>query len=241
MYKAIIFDLDNTLLNYSKSEWESMQNTVNGHGVSQSETFDWDKFWRCFQKVNMQYWNDRNKAGHHILEVLEYSFKDTLKELKCDDSVSQVLAGQYWETFCQTCHFEEYAPDLLSYLHGSYKLAIISNGIGEAQRGRLAAGGMDHYFDRLIISDEVGYWKPDKKIFETALKQLDINHTEALFIGDSLRDDYSGSVNAGIDFCFYNPKGIPLEKGFHPAFTIKSLQEVKEILGNYTSGERETI
>lgn len=235
MYKAVIFDLDNTLLNYSISERESMKRTVEEHEISQEEAFIWDDFWGCFQRVNMQYWNDRNKAGHHILEVLEYSFRDTLSELKLDHSASQVLAGRYWDTFCHTCHFEEFAQDLLSTLHKNYKLAIISNGIGEAQRSRLAAGEIDHYFDELIISDEVGYWKPDREIFETALNQLNINHAEALFIGDSLLDDYNGSVNAGIDFCFYNRKGLSLDKGIRPAFTIESLQEVKEILveGSY--------
>lgn len=207
-----------------------MQNTVNGHEISQSETFTWEQFWGSFQKINMRYWNERNKAGHHILEVLEYSFRDTLKELELDCSISNALANRYWKLFCHTCHFEEYAQDLLANLHENYQLAIISNGIGEAQRSRLQVGKIAHYFDELIISDEVGYWKPDKKIFETALAQLNIHHTEALFIGDSLHDDYHGSINAGIDFCFYNPKGLLLEKEMRPTYTIEHLQEVKEIL-----------
>lgn len=66
------------------------KNTVHGHEISQSETFVWEQFWSSFQKINMQYWNDRNKAGHHILEVLEYSFRDTLSELKLDHSASGI-------------------------------------------------------------------------------------------------------------------------------------------------------
>ncbi|MNN62067.1 Pyrimidine 5'-nucleotidase YjjG [compost metagenome] len=135
----------------------------------------------------------------------------------------------YWNTFCRTCDFEKYAQDLLTELHGKYKLAIISNGNGEAQRSRLAAGGISHFFDTIIISDEVGYWKPDREIFDETLKRLNIKRTEALFIGDSLHDDYYGAVNAGIDFCYYNRKGNTVEN-ICPKYIIDSLIKVSTCL-----------
>ncbi|MEK3886709.1 HAD family hydrolase [Bacillus sp. FSL K6-3431] len=229
-YKAIIFDLDNTLLNYSVSELKSMQYTVQEHGLIQNEAFIWDTFWKVYSKINMSYWNARKKAGYSIYQMLEYSFQDTLNELKLDTSASMILANLYWDTFCQACDFEDYAKDLLSQLHGKYSLAIISNGIGEAQRGRLAAGGIDHYFDTLVISDEVGHWKPDKKIFDEALKRLNINHTEALFIGDSLIDDYHGAVNAGLDFCYYNRSATPIVKNISPKYVIDNLKAISNFI-----------
>jgi 2-haloacid dehalogenase len=230
-YKAIIFDLDNTLLNYSVSELRSMQRTVQEHGLFYNELFSWDNFWSLFSKTNINYWNERNKSGYNISQILEFSFQDTLKQLKLDHSESKKLANLYWNTFCSACDFEEYATDILSDLHGSYKLAIISNGIGEAQRGRLAAGGIDHYFDTLVISDEVGCWKPDKEIFVEALKRLNVNHTEALFVGDSLNDDYFGALNAGIDFCYYNRKGNPIGNIVRPKYMIESLKKISNCLG----------
>ena len=230
-YKAILFDLDNTLLNYSVSELKSMQQTVEKHGLIHKETFSWDIFWNLFSKVNLHYWNKRQVSGYNIYQVLEYSFQDTLKDLGLDHSESEILAKLYWNTFCRACDFEDYAKEVLSHLHGKYKLAIISNGIGEAQRNRLAAGGINHFFDALIISDEVGYWKPDKEIFDETLKQLDINCTEALFIGDSLHDDYNGAINAGIDFCYYNRKGNPVDINVRPKYVIDSLINITTFLG----------
>jgi 2-haloacid dehalogenase len=230
-YKAIIFDLDNTLLNYSVSELKSMQRTVQEHGLMHRNSFTWDDFWSLFSRINMVYWNERNKYGHNIYQVLEFSFQDTLKELRLDHSESKILANLYWKTFCNACDFEEYATDILSQLHGRYRLAIISNGIGEAQRSRLLAGGIDHYFDALVISDEVGYWKPDKEIFDEALKRLNINPSEALFVGDSLNDDYHGALNAGIDFCYYNRKGSPIENSVQPKYMIQTLQNISYCLG----------
>ncbi|CAI6079356.1 HAD family hydrolase [Cohnella sp. JJ-181] len=229
-YKAILFDLDNTLLNYSVSELKSMQNTVEAHGLIHKETFSWDVFWALFSSVNFRYWNERLMSNYTIYQVLEYSFRDTLAGLELDHTEADILAKLYWKTFCGACDFEDYAMEILSHLHGKHKLAIISNGIGEAQRNRLAAGGIHHFFDALIISDEVGYWKPDKKIFDEALQRLEIDRADALFIGDSLHDDYHGAVNAGIDFCYYNRKGQPVDRSVRPKYVIDSLIHITTIL-----------
>ncbi|MBO9606430.1 MAG: HAD family hydrolase, partial [Paenibacillaceae bacterium] len=99
----------------------------------------------------------------------------------------------------------------------------VSNGIGEAQRSRLAAGGVIGLFDTLTVSDEVGYWKPEREIFDETLKRLQIQPAEALFIGDSLHDDYNGAVNAGIDFCYYNRSGAQIDPDVRPKYMIDSL------------------
>jgi len=229
-YKAIIFDLDNTLLDYSSSELKSMQRTVQEYGFFHNERFIWNNFWTLFSKINTNYWLNRNKSGYKINQVLEFSFRDTLLELGLDHSGSKRLADLYWNAFCNSSDLEENALHLLSQLHGDYKLAVISNGIGEAQRGRLAAGEMEHYFDTLVISDEVGYWKPDNEIFNVALKRLEINHTEALFVGDSLDADYYGALNADIDFCFYNREGNPIENHINPKYMINSLLDLRGCL-----------
>lgn len=116
--------------------------------------------------------------------------------------------------------------ELLGKLHGRYRMGIISNGIGEAQRGRLKTGALDHYFDHLFISDEVGYYKPQREIFDTAVRTLCVDHTEVLFVGDSLQDDYHGAAGAGIDFCYYNPLAKRLDESFKPAYMIHSLSEL---------------
>lgn len=229
-YKAILFDLDNTLLNYSMSELKSMQQTVKEHQLVENEAFKWESFWSLYRTINFHYWNERINKSYTIFEVLEYSFHDTLTQLGMDHADSKALADLYWNAFCAACDFEDHAKETLSALHGHYQLAIISNGIGEAQRSRLTAGGLSHYFDALIVSDEVGYWKPDKEIFEEALARLDIKHSEALFIGDSLHDDYNGAVNAGIDFCYYNRNGEPMDHTVRPKYMIDSLQHIRRYL-----------
>lgn len=229
-YTTLLFDLDNTLLNYSLSEQRCMKETVLGHELSQHQGFTWETFWPQFGTVNFAYWSARVESGHTINEVLEYSFRDTLLGLGIEASGAKVLADAYWMRFCRACDFEEHAEDTLRLLHKKYKLAIVSNGIGEAQRGRLAAGHVLDYFDALIISDEVGHWKPSKAIFDIALDRLGSKPNETVFIGDSITDDYQGALNAGIDFCYYNSREQTLGIEVNPRYRIHSLLELPALL-----------
>ncbi|WP_245855580.1 YjjG family noncanonical pyrimidine nucleotidase [Paenibacillus rigui] len=227
MYKAIIFDLDNTLLDYSRSELHCMKQTLAQH---QLNDLVWEEFWGIFAPINDRYWVSRNTNNHHISQVLEYSFADTLKELNRDFSRAGSISQTYWGLFCNSCHLEPSADRLLEQLHGRYAMGMITNGIGEAQRKRLAAGNLGHYFDSVVISDEVGYWKPDKAIFDIALKELDLRKHEVLFVGDSLTDDYMGAVNAGVDFCYYNRRNRMVPEHQKPKFTIGELTELQGLL-----------
>ncbi|MFB9753684.1 HAD family hydrolase [Paenibacillus hodogayensis] len=230
MYKAILFDLDNTLLDYDRCEADSMHRTGLQHGLEQWEQFTWERFWETFGPINWGYWSDRVARKLSIHQVLEYSFHDTLVKLDRDRTHSTALARTYWEHFCAICHFETGAKELLGELHGGPKLGIVSNGIGESQRRRTASGGIDHLFDAFIVSDEVGHWKPSRPIFEIALQELDVDRSEVLFVGDSLQDDYEGAKAAGIDFCFYNRRKIALEERIAPRYVVERISDLREVL-----------
>lgn len=229
MYKAILFDLDNTLLNYNQSEQESMKKSITKHKILHQSGVSWDSFWMLFSAVNTKYWEERHQRKLNHLQVLEFSFQDTFAELGIEKHAMEVVKT-YWNLFCHTCHFEVGASEILNWIQQKYNMGIISNGIGEAQRKRLLAGDIHHYFDSIVISDEIGYWKPDPNIFETALDQLNVDRAEVLFIGDSIKDDYQGAIQSGIDFCFYNRKNHLLEDHIKPKHVINELVQLKTIL-----------
>ncbi|MFC7682076.1 HAD family hydrolase [Paenibacillus sp. GCM10028914] len=227
-YKAVIFDLDNTLLNYDLSVQHCMKQALTDHTID--EAFEWDAFWSIFGPINFKYWMNRNENNHNIYQVLEHSFTDTFQTLNHIHTKPHAITKTYWDSFCSTCHLEPNAEQVLALLHGQYKLGVISNGIGEAQRMRLTAGKLAHYFDVLVMSDEVNCWKPDQRIFEHALLSMGVHAEEVLYIGDSLTDDYSGAVNAGIDFCLYNGRRLTLQEGQNPKYIIDDLLDIKNLL-----------
>lgn len=230
MYKAIIFDIDNTLLNYSHSELDCMKRTLHEHDLFRDSQDEWEAFWEAYSRHNTKYWLDFvNKIGPHqsIEEVLISSFRDSLN---LDPDTHERLSATYWHLFCHTCHFEAGAEELLRAIQPQYKLGIISNGISEAQRKRLKAGSVYELFHSIVISDEAGIRKPNREIFEISLDELGLTNEEVLFVGDSITDDYHGALNAGIDFCYYNRHRQELSLAEKPKYMIQELPELLRII-----------
>lgn len=125
------------------------------------------------------------------------------------------------------------AEDICRYLSGKYRLAIVTNGLKEVQRPRIAASPIAGLFDAVSISEEAGGGKPGPAIFDRAFTLLGLSAEDkgaALMIGDSLSSDIQGGVNYGIDTCWYNPSKAPNPTGPRPTYEIGDLAELRDIL-----------
>ncbi len=235
MYKAIIFDLDNTLLDYDRCELDAMQRTCKDYGLFVDQPDAWESFWHVYRGNSFKYWTDFVNGGEtkSIHEVLRYAFRDSLAPT---DIAHDALGAAYWAYFCKVIHWEDGAEQLLADLRGRFDLGLITNGISESQRKRLLAGGIHAMFRSIIISDEVNCRKPQQEIFELALRELDAKPREVLFVGDSLEDDYQGALRSGVDFCYYNKHGKPMPAAVRPRYAIRSLEE---LTGRILNTERE--
>ncbi|MGL5692856.1 MAG: HAD-IA family hydrolase, partial [Peptostreptococcaceae bacterium] len=125
----------------------------------------------------------------------------------------------------------EETEELLSYLSEKYKIVIITNGLLSVQNNRIRNSIVNHYFDEVIISDEIKIAKPDSKIFEYALNTIKHNNKNSvLMIGDSLSSDIKGGFNFGIDTCWFNSNQKLNNSKINPTFEINSLLQLKELL-----------
>jgi len=96
----------------------------------------------------------------------------------------------------------------LNIIHSIKKhvqVGIITNGSAQRQKAKIMHTHLTSCFNLLIISEEVGYSKPDKRIFELALNKLQVQPEDALFVGDDLEKDIGGCQHAKIKGIWFNP------------------------------------
>ena len=107
-----------------------------------------------------------------------------------------------------------------------YKLIIVSNGVGSVQKPRIEKSGLKKYFDRIYLSEEVGYNKPDVE-FYTRVSFDYYQEERMVMIGDSLSSDIQGGVNFGIPTIWYNYKHL---ESSLPDYQVDNLMDIFKIL-----------
>lgn len=120
---------------------------------------------------------------------------------------------------------------VLDQLKGKYKLLLLTNGSPDLQQEKLAGvPELATYFDHIIISGDFGKGKPDVTIFEYALSKLELSAEQCVMVGDKLTTDILGANTAGIDSVWINRHGVDRNDDIIPTHTIKSLQELFTII-----------
>lgn len=181
--KAILFDLDETLLDRSGS----LTRFCYWQATSVLEIDDADRFVRRFIELdaNGSVWKDR---VYQVLKI-EFSIPESTNE----------LVDQYLAHFSDFCQARPGALDAVRQLaDDGYKLGLVSNGKSPFQENNFSALGVADLFGTIIVSDAVGYKKPDPRIFEMACKELSVSPDDCVFIGDNPVADIQGAAGLGM-------------------------------------------
>ncbi|WP_245246003.1 HAD family hydrolase [Nostoc sp. ATCC 53789] len=229
LYKAIIFDLDNTLLNFELCERQAILGALEDCAVSLdlngvSETI----FLQVFETYNSKYWRQRDIFSPS--EIIERSYRSTLAQLDIQTDQLSKLSQSFWHIFNHSGVMEPDVNEVLTVLAHNYRLAVITNGFVSAQLPRMQAAGIEHFFEEVVVSEAIGFAKPSPEIFHHALSRLNLTPAEVIYVGDSLKHDYAGATQVNIDFCYYNRKNQNLPKEVQPKFMISKLLKLLELL-----------
>jgi FMN phosphatase YigB (HAD superfamily) len=110
-------------------------------------------------------------------------------------------------------------------------LALITNGPSDTQRGKLRVHGLEHWFEVVVISGEVGVAKPNASVFDLALNQLLVERENVWHVGDSLTTDVAGAKAAGLTAVWINRSGRVRRAGDpEPDLEIRSLSNLMGLL-----------
>ena len=218
----ILFDLDETLVNQKDAV-----NIASGlflHAFEDQLPYDEASFpkiwWDVMQKIAALF-----IAG-------KISFQDQrcwrIREIFGQPGMSDEEADRKFAVYLR--HYEDnwqLFPDVLPCLDslGRYPLGVVTNGNGVQQRQKLARFGLQKYFAHLLISEEIGFSKPQRQIFLAASAQFGCAPADCVFVGDSLESDVIGSNQAGMRGIWLNRDGQNCADG--SIVTIHDLGELK--------------
>ncbi|MCM1113897.1 MAG: YjjG family noncanonical pyrimidine nucleotidase [Clostridium sp.] len=225
MIKNILFDLDDTILDFKMSERVALSKTLIELDIEPTEYII-----SQYSKYNISQWK-RLELG----EISRDEVKINRYKLLFDDigvDVSAKLATSIYEKNLAVGHyFIDGAEQMLHSLSKSYALHLVSNGTKAVQEGRLASAGISHYFENIFISEVIGFEKPSEKFFDFCFKKMiNFNKNNTIIIGDSLTSDIKGGHNAGIKTVWFNPDHLSCTGSIAPDYEIHSLYEVENLI-----------
>ena len=225
MIKFVLFDLDDTILDFRKAEAIALTRALSEMGVEPSpQTI------ARYSAINKSQWELLEEKKLTRPQVLIRRFDILFGELGVQVS-SQEAQQRYEAYLAMGHHFIPGAPELLEELVTKYRLFLVSNGTAPVQAGRIASSGIERFFEKIFISEAVGADKPQKPFFDRCFADIpDFRPEEAIIVGDSLTSDIRGGNNAGIATCWFNPKGLPRREGIQVDHEIRVLPELPPLL-----------
>lgn len=234
-YKAIFLDWDDTIGDFRSAAYQSLQDIYSGYNLS--NCYDsFEQFYTLYTTHNVYLWElyGQEVITKSYLEFDRFFFPLMMALRPCgvDECVRLAqLAGKEHLNHT-TSYFRplQGAPEVVRYLASKYPLTIVSNGFVEVQYKKIQLSGLQDCFSHVILSEEVGCQKPNKRIFEIALSRNGLHPEEVLMIGDSWTSDIQGAINAGIDQAWIQDPAHTSDPSLPATYKVGKLTELMYML-----------
>lgn len=228
MIQHLFFDLDRTLWDFEKNSKVALEEIFHRYKLQLLFT-DFEQFHRTYIHVNADLWKKYGKK-----KITKEQLRDTrfLKTLQQHSIYNEALAQEISEAYIelspkQTALFPNALSCLQTLKERGYVLHIITNGFEEVQYIKLNNSGLFPFFDIIVCSEQIGFNKPDKRIFYHAMELAGANPQNSMMIGDDLEVDILGANQVGMQAVLFDP----FKKHKSRAFTvINDLEELVNLL-----------
>lgn len=228
-YRHLFFDLDHTLWDYDRNVQESLSELYEVYSLENLGVPSNHDFYKAFIKVNYGLWDHYDKGKIDKTTLRKERFRRIFDQLGAHKvEVPIEMEEDFMHRTSSKPHLFPYSKEILEYLNEKYDLHIITNGFDESQAKKISSSGINNYFKLIVTSETTGHKKPDKRIFEYAMRQLEANSEECLMIGDNPISDVEGAKSASIDQVYFNPKGLDI--GVEATYTIQGFKELEKFL-----------
>ncbi|MEV3103163.1 HAD family hydrolase [Paenibacillus larvae] len=260
--KAVMFDLDDTLLWDERSVKEAFKTTceeavryypqLSSERLEKSvrqearslyesyETYPYTKqiginpFEALWARFTMEEDENLRKLKQIAPLYRKEAWKRGLAALGIEDGL---LAEQLGERFIDERRKRPYIYEdtfeVLDQLKGRYTILLLTNGAPDLQQEKIdGIKELAPYFDHIIISGKFGEGKPSVAIFHHALDLLKVKKEEVIMVGDKLTTDILGASRAGIKNVWINRNKMSRTDEIIPTFEITQLKELLPLISS---------
>lgn len=229
-YKDLFFDLDHTIWDFELNSKESIFDLYQQYDLASIGINDFDGFFEKYSSHNHRLW-DRYTKGFIKQDELRWKriYLSLLDFKIADESLAKKMSHDYLDILPNKKNLFPYTLEILEYLKTKqYKMHLITNGFESVQFRKIENSNLAPYFIEVITSEASNSLKPNKEIFEYALKVSNASLDASIMIGDNESADIQGAINVGMDSIFVNH--LQVNPTVPATFTITHLKELESIL-----------
>lgn len=225
MFEILLIDLDDTVLDFKKTERDAIAATLLKAGLDPTE-----EVCSRYSQINRLHWQMLERGELTRQQVLTGRFSMLFEEYGITASADQT-ALCYMQNLSKGHDLLPGARKALESLQKKYRLFLASNGTASVQASRLKSAQLEKYFEKIFISQDIGFNKPAKEFFDGCFAQIsDFDKKRTMIVGDSLSSDILGGQNAGIATCWVNADGGECTLNRQPDYQIKALSQLEALL-----------
>lgn len=198
--RYLLFDADETIWDFKATEDIGLKKVFSLYDIDYTEeTFN------AYMEGNILCWREYENGTLSLDELETKRWKLFFNKIGRNVSASEA-AEIFKDTLAHNGILLPGAGEFLESIK-EYPKSLVTNGISSIQRQRLRDTGIEHYFENIFISSEIGYNKPQKELFDYVFKAVGKTNRECIMIGDSEHSDIRGAVNAGMESIYINFSG----------------------------------
>ncbi len=225
-FDTILWDVDQTLLDFKKSEDYAIRYCFRKFGKEAS-----DEAVAIYSRINEGFWKRIEKGEINRKDALVQRFEQLFQQIGEQDMDAGAFQKEYAEALGSVYYYLDDSYELVKNLRGKYRQYLVTNGVTLTQMKKLRLSGFDQLADGIFVSEQIGIPKPHKDFFEKCFSMIPgFCKEKAVIVGDSLSSDMRGGNNAGIATCWYNPAGLKNLSDVKIDYEIRNLKEIWDIL-----------
>ena len=219
MIRVLLWDIDNTLLDFPAAERLALQAAFRDFALGPCPE---DRVAR-YAALNAGYWRQLERGEITKAELLTQRFQVFFQQegLPCPDPAA--FNRTYQDYLGETVVFLDHSDQLLRDLHPQVKQYAVTNGSQRVQEKKLARSGLGTWLDGVFISETLGAEKPSLDFFQPVLQAIGPwAREEILLIGDSLTSDMAGATGPASPAAGTTPRGSPSQGTWTSGMTFET-------------------